>query len=326
MKTNKLFITVRCVFLLSAVAAGAESITYIVKKGDTLSEIAHKNIPGPIYGRNGSLDKILSFNPQIKNPNKIYVGAVINLDTPSLRSVAEEHPPEGPARIELLPEVPEKKTYGEFSVRAGMEFFRLNSTDNTTGANATVLSNMNPTVALNWKQHWSDAWATNFRLNYESVNLQNPSPRTMTSSNVGAYGFGVGVERSFSDSFTLIGSLGYDQEFFLESASTQTLTLDTIAIPSASLAARFDFYKRNLTNVGLEATYSYLSTGSNSLYAVSTGSAYSGMLYWHQELSSSKTVLTGEVFYRQQSQNTSLVTQTQTDVGGVLGLTWVFGK
>ena len=44
---------------------------YIVKKGDTLSAIAVKY--------HTTVSKLVALNPQIKNPNLIYVGDVIRL-------------------------------------------------------------------------------------------------------------------------------------------------------------------------------------------------------------------------------------------------------
>lgn len=46
-------------------------VTYVVKKGDTLGEIAQKN--------KTSVKRLLGLNPAIKNPNKIYVGQKIRI-------------------------------------------------------------------------------------------------------------------------------------------------------------------------------------------------------------------------------------------------------
>jgi hypothetical protein len=54
---------------------------YVLKSGDTLSGIIHK-MYGQAPGSSGyrkSLDFVLSLNPQIKNPNRIYPGNVIHL-------------------------------------------------------------------------------------------------------------------------------------------------------------------------------------------------------------------------------------------------------
>lgn len=51
--------------------ASASTNTHTVKKGDTLSSIAQKH--------DASLQTILNLNPQIKNPNLIFIGEKINL-------------------------------------------------------------------------------------------------------------------------------------------------------------------------------------------------------------------------------------------------------
>ena len=53
---------------------------YIVKRGDTLSEIAQSLIGDPVFKKNsGSLKFLLSYNPHISNPDKIKVGMSIQL-------------------------------------------------------------------------------------------------------------------------------------------------------------------------------------------------------------------------------------------------------
>jgi LysM repeat protein len=54
---------------------------YVVKSGDTLSGIIHK-MYGQAPSSSGyrkSLDHVLTLNPQIKNPNRIFPGSVIHL-------------------------------------------------------------------------------------------------------------------------------------------------------------------------------------------------------------------------------------------------------
>ena len=47
---------------------------YTIKKGDTLSQIAKR--------KGLSLKALLSMNPSITNPDKIRIGAVLNLSAP----------------------------------------------------------------------------------------------------------------------------------------------------------------------------------------------------------------------------------------------------
>jgi LysM repeat protein len=53
------------------IPGGVSSATYVVQKGDTLRIIASK------FGT--TVDKLLSLNPKIQNPNLIYVGQVLNV-------------------------------------------------------------------------------------------------------------------------------------------------------------------------------------------------------------------------------------------------------
>jgi hypothetical protein len=64
--------------------------TYVVKKGDILSKLVMKRIPqGRLYGPHGKLVKILSNNPQIKNPNLIYPNQIINFITDKIEIQAK---------------------------------------------------------------------------------------------------------------------------------------------------------------------------------------------------------------------------------------------
>ena len=60
---------------------------YIVKRGDTLSEIAQSLIGDPVFQKNkGSLKFLLNYNPHISNPDKIKVGTSIQL--PSIEEIS----------------------------------------------------------------------------------------------------------------------------------------------------------------------------------------------------------------------------------------------
>ena len=66
------------IFLIGQISYA--SLYYIVMRGDTLSGIASSHYPEMrIYGTEGSLEKLLKFNPEIKNPDLIFVGQKINL-------------------------------------------------------------------------------------------------------------------------------------------------------------------------------------------------------------------------------------------------------
>lgn len=86
MKKRSLFAT--GIMLFASLAQAGESYLYVVQPKETLSEIAHRQIPGPVWGKNGSLNKILSLNIEIKNPNRIWIGQKLAIkDSDELRQV-----------------------------------------------------------------------------------------------------------------------------------------------------------------------------------------------------------------------------------------------
>ena len=58
----------------SALAQADEVRKVQVQKGDTLSGISEREVGRPVYGKHGSLRKVISLNPKVKNPNYIRVG------------------------------------------------------------------------------------------------------------------------------------------------------------------------------------------------------------------------------------------------------------
>jgi len=62
--------------VLSAPLLGAEKI-HQVKKGETLSGITKKNLGAPLYGKEGNLQKLLTANKEITNPDLILINQKI---------------------------------------------------------------------------------------------------------------------------------------------------------------------------------------------------------------------------------------------------------
>ena len=57
--------------------------SYLVKKGDTLSEIAEHFLGRPVFFTNASsLKFLMKYNPHVSNPNKIEIGQKITLPSP----------------------------------------------------------------------------------------------------------------------------------------------------------------------------------------------------------------------------------------------------
>jgi hypothetical protein len=213
-------------------------------------------------------------------------------------------------------------TFGELGVETGFSFSKIVATDPNTQATASLYSNLDPTVGLNWKQHWSDSWESFLRFSYMQTSFQDPTPRTLSQSNEGVYGFGFGVKALVSRTFSLIFQAGYDQELFVQNVSSETLALLRISTPSATAGAQWELIKSGPFALGLGASLGALGPGSASGYTTRFGESYSGSAYLEEELRAINAVLRGEVYYQQRDQNSSVVNQSETDIGASIGLTW----
>ena len=70
-----------CTVSMAAVPT-AWALNYVVQSGDSLSVVAQKYFHGKVYGRHGSLAKLIQQNPQFAaNPDKIYVGQTVTVPT-----------------------------------------------------------------------------------------------------------------------------------------------------------------------------------------------------------------------------------------------------
>ena len=63
---------------------------YIVKKGDFLGKIAKQNAT--------SVERLLKINPQIKDPDKIFIGQKINIDS---GTIPPPPPPPPPPNVDI---------------------------------------------------------------------------------------------------------------------------------------------------------------------------------------------------------------------------------
>lgn len=69
-------------FSIMVFALPASAATYTVKSGDTLWKIASKNQVG--------LSELISLNPTLKNPDKIYVGDIITIPENEQQAIEEQ--------------------------------------------------------------------------------------------------------------------------------------------------------------------------------------------------------------------------------------------
>lgn len=112
-RTNKIvsaFIAVMLTVMFFTVSAGADGMKYTVVSGDSMWKIAVKHQIG--------VSEIISANPQIKNPNLIYPGEVLNIPQIADSVLSYEH-----EVVRLVNEI--RKSYGLRALEENWELSRV---------------------------------------------------------------------------------------------------------------------------------------------------------------------------------------------------------
>ena len=314
---------------LSGCSFGAWAATYVVEIGDTLSKIALRKIGKPIYSKFGSLKKLLSANPDIKNPDRIYPGQRVNLDIDPAQEDSSLHAEDQSVKIvedtseANVAESASQSSKDEIAFQVGSSFAKVVATDRETGANSKVFSNIVPEFIFSWTRRWSDTWQSFFRFRYLFDSFQQPSSRSLDKSKESIYDVSAGVRRYLNPKLSLGAAFTYGQEFFVRNQNVDVMSLDRVNIPRMTLGAQWEFLKTENISSGLAFNMSYLFGASASAgYSVDSGTAYMGSLYFKKALPFWNLSLLAEAYYQKRNQNSSLSKQSEDDLGANVGLSW----
>ncbi|MBX3034049.1 MAG: LysM peptidoglycan-binding domain-containing protein [Bdellovibrionaceae bacterium] len=318
------------------VSAAEEASHHVVQSGETLSTIAQKYIGSPVYPkRTGSLAKLLSLNPHISNPAHVRAGEKLNLGGLDLRvpATATTMVPNSPvpektptfAPVPLLPAPDE----GEFMPRShlrwdiGVEYFRIDSKDKSSGDKAVFLSNLSPQTRLSWDLDWSEHWSSRVRVSLQSEKILGDEQATKTFNDASGSraGFEAGAIRRWRDS-SLGLFLGRSQGIFARGVNAGTLAFDRVESFEAKIS-----HQRNLLRVktvsldfGLDARL--ISPGQGIGYTTESGTGGDASLILRHDLKNFS--LEAQSYYGIFRQNSSLAEQTGSRTGLYLGVTWGF--
>ena len=312
-------------FLLSCVAcigASAWAVTYVVRKGDTLSKVIQENIPGRIYGKNGNLSKILVQNPDVKNLDLIFPGQTISLDGHTLVfSDGSERTPANETSQASAP-VDSKGASREFSriqLHAAFYQSRLIAIDSANGSRSVLGSAFSPEISSRWEQHWESGFTSFLGAHVRLENFKTTSNvHRLTDTTPTLFGFEAGAKIfSYGSSGVLSGSLALDQESFIRAKSVAELTVDAVSVPKAKLQTGFDWFRSRIFRLGSEFEVSYLAPMSSDTYQTKSGFGLGAALLIRQD--TKKTPIFGGVRVQYQKQDTTIARQSYLNAGLTFG-------
>ncbi|MBA2405977.1 MAG: LysM peptidoglycan-binding domain-containing protein [Bdellovibrionales bacterium] len=291
--------------------------SYVIKKGDKLSIIAHKLIPGKVWTSSGSLSRLLGMNSQIKNPNLIFPGDVIIYESrkqsePKVSTIESELPPPKVKATSVV----EFQRIGKFEFTPFYRFVSLDLKDLNTGETATLASRYNLGIGLNYVQCWQENFQTNIAFNLSTINFQPPSDSAKQLHPLSQFqsGLNLGATYKFNNSFEIGPSIGIQQELFGRSITTNKITTDIVAIPSLGAKVSYDIKHLTPFTVGVTATAELKLAGKADDYQIRQGEYFGGGIYLKQKAQPDRLNLKTEIGFYMRNQGTSLVNQSEKSI------------
>lgn len=313
---------------------------YVVQKGENLSTIIHDRIPGPVWGKNGTLQRVLKLNPEISDPNQILEGAVIvvrlpddlpvaSIPGPEKETAPEKDPESASREIASTPVQPapapasaapeEEPSKDRLSLSLDTRFTSLEATEAATATHAQLNSSHDVGVNAKWTQNWSPKFDTSVEVGMESIDFQastNASKTLATTSHTLSH-IEVGGISKLNDIFSAAVFFGYGEYLFVHGVTTSIIGVDAIALPEARLYLSAALLSHEKLEAGLYGEAGAVGPGSNDSYTVKTGSFFGSGAYierkWGRD---SMKALRFSAGYEKRHQKTSILDIDQSGVAG----------
>lgn len=302
---------------------------YTVQRGDTLSAIAGAHYPGRIYGKNGSLQQILSLNP-IKNPDIIYPGQVLRLSQDDHHAIAKKIESKLDEKEVNQEDLKENKNpqvgfvpFSSLSVLPKLKYQRVSATDTTNGTTAKVYSSESYGVDLDWQLHWSEKFASTVGLRYSNMKYQQVSNRAFTNKSVSTTGIKLGLQYKISTRALAYTSLEFGSHTYLYAPTTTSLRIDKGHAFSNTTGVKYTLVDLDPLSFGLFGGIGVLAPTDVDTYKAKAG--YSG----HVGIELAHTLKTGNrlkaVFEIEHgARDTKPVNQKIDNMSLGIGMEWRF--
>lgn len=249
--------------------------SYIVKNGDTFSEIVgrYTSPPPPLYGKNGRIARILSFNPSIKNPNHIKIGETIILGKVSKNGGYEAHfelpiktKKQAKKRLKKV-QVLDKDGTGifDFGLGAGARYYSHTQSGALGSANIGTLFLNNLSLFTSYTRR-----EFGVKMNIDSYKYKYSANSSESEKQLYSYSLQVSYNRF------LLG-LGVEQQpLFKNSNGTIEMVAESAVLPFLGYKWHIELSEKIKTYLDIQASASYLvdSSASDSSVKISSHSGY----------------------------------------------------
>lgn len=276
---------------------GAISATYEVKTGDTLSQIAQKHLYTPVYGKKGSLKKLMLLNPKVRNASLIYSSQVILLADETLTQIKTKTTHEVPSSIK-------NRNLSRLAVTPILGYSRLDS-ELPLGVNATAISDLGGGLQAIWTLPLFNDWNFLLDAKYTTYNFEVSENRNLDSRSSGTDHLATGFSYSGLKRWEFITLLGFETTNILRAQDASSLKIENIRASFVSVEPSYKLWYNEKRSLSGFIPFKYSFSGDSPSSSSSGGFAYGAGLMGQQRLSAAD--LLGRVKYFAENNQLGLV-------------------
>ncbi len=310
-----------------AESAGASAPdVHIVREGEVLSRMAQRYFGRPIYTRSGALKKILSLNPGLEPPFRIYPGQSIRVGgdsedetqpLPSDRKPSGTEPQTQPEARTLPQPQPQPRdafrAANSIEVAPAWEFFRIDGFDPVNLGRAAILSRTHLNVPVFWRQHWSRSSSSYVRFRVSHTTFDPNASTVLTTGALTQYGFAMGGRHEWARGQFIGGEASLDQRPFFAAPNISSVAIQSVIIPRIAVRSETTLAQTDPFRFGFHLEGGFLLPSYSSSYSIRSGYEYGGGLFLEQSFE--RSLIGASISFKQAQQDSSIVEQNITTLG-----------
>lgn len=187
---------------------------------------------------------------------------------------------------------------GSWKLSIGAHFQLIESIDKRTGAMASLVSESQPEVSLQWDQNWTAKFRTFFTANMVYHRFLNVSDnnKQVESRQKGAFRYGLGGSWQALSALEVSFLISYGDFALLRHQSEDVIALYLDTVMVANMEARWRIVQTKHHSISVVALYEITGAGQSSDLGMRGGSAYGGRMNIERRFSTS--ALGVEPFYK----------------------------
>ena len=293
---------------------------YVVTEGETLSQIAQKNLGDPVFTVDGSLDKLLKLNPQLASHTLARAPAEMG-QAPEVEKTAEPTPAATPiaSATPILPIGPDQ-VIGKFGIKLGASNWVIRAEQKGSTDYANLISKLNKTIEPYFTQVFTPDTSITYFLGITYNQAEENAVITVQNNSPVTHRFGIRADYQFANTWSASATIGSEEELFVEAISTTALRLQEHAIYSALIELRKNIFHTHSQRIDLFVAGGVSLPQETASYKVSMGKRYS--LGVETTLDTRFAEILGGLSYDYQNRETALLSQTRREMILNLGLRW----